>query len=73
MVANPTQATSLLSAVSYVGGYERARSRRFVGLFAGMYYGALRPAEVVGVSLADCTLPDEGWSRAVLHRAPGPP
>jgi integrase len=68
VVANPTQATSLLNAVSYIGGYERARGRRLVGMFAAMYYGGLRPAEAVGVSLPDCTLPDEGWGRAVLHR-----
>ncbi|WP_053161421.1 HNH endonuclease [Streptomyces caatingaensis] len=34
VVANPTQARSLLCAVSYVGGYQRARGRRLVGLFA---------------------------------------
>lgn len=36
VVANPTQARSLLCALSYVGGYRRARGRRLVGLFAGM-------------------------------------
>ncbi|MEF9885397.1 hypothetical protein [Streptomyces sp. P9-A4] len=39
VVVNPVQARSLLCAVSYVGGYGRARGRRLVGLFAGMYYG----------------------------------
>jgi integrase len=68
VVANPAQARSLLCAVSYVGGYGRARGRRLVGLFAGMYYAGLRPAEAVAVALPDCLLPAEGWGRATLHR-----
>jgi len=31
VVANPQQAHNLLNAVSYVGGYRRARGRRLVG------------------------------------------
>jgi hypothetical protein len=46
VVANPTQARSRPCALSYVGGYRRARGRRLVGLFAGMYYAGLRPAEL---------------------------
>ncbi|MBT2452529.1 hypothetical protein J7F03_36865 [Streptomyces sp. ISL-43] len=42
VVANPTQARSLLCAVSYVGGYKRARGRRLAGLFASMYYAPLK-------------------------------
>ncbi|WP_257003638.1 site-specific integrase [Streptomyces sp. SA15] len=57
VVANPTQARSLLHAVSYVGNYERARGRRLVGLFAGMYYAGLRPEDVAA----------EGWGRVFLH------
>ncbi|MFG2572290.1 tyrosine-type recombinase/integrase [Streptomyces sp. NPDC048481] len=68
VVANPEQARSLLTAVSYVGGYNRARGRRLVGLFACMYYGAFRPAEVVGLTRADLKLPEEGWGTALLHR-----
>ncbi|MFF7094724.1 tyrosine-type recombinase/integrase [Streptomyces rubradiris] len=68
VVANPTQARSLLCAVSYVGGYQRARGRRLVGLFAGMYYAGLRPAEAVAIALPDCVLPADGWGRATLHR-----
>ncbi|MFF6871291.1 tyrosine-type recombinase/integrase [Streptomyces sp. NPDC012450] len=67
VVVNPVQARSLLCAVSYVGGYERARGRRLVGLFAGMYYAGLRPAEAVAVTLPDCDLPATGWGTAVLH------
>ncbi|WP_158821021.1 MULTISPECIES: tyrosine-type recombinase/integrase [unclassified Streptomyces] len=67
VVVNPVQARNLLCAVSYVGGYGRARGRRLVGLFAGMYYGGLRPAEAVAVTLPDCELPTEGWGSVVLH------
>ncbi|MBT2455332.1 tyrosine-type recombinase/integrase [Streptomyces sp. ISL-86] len=68
VVANPAQARSLLCAVSYVGGYKRARGRRLAGLFASMYYAGLRPAEAVAVALPDCVLPAEGWGQVTLHR-----
>ncbi|MFE1908588.1 tyrosine-type recombinase/integrase [Streptomyces gardneri] len=68
VVANPEQARSLLHAVSYIGGYRRARGRRLVGLFAGMYFGGFRPAEVVGLTEPDLTLPESGWGTALLHR-----
>ncbi|MGW1137891.1 tyrosine-type recombinase/integrase [Streptomyces zhihengii] len=68
VVANPEQARALLHAVSYVGGYRRARGRRLVGLFAGMYFGGFRPAEVVGLAESDLTLPPSGWGSALLHR-----
>jgi integrase len=68
VVANPAQARSLLAAVSYVGGYGRARGRRLVGLFACMYYGALRPAEAVGLTDADLKLPEVGWGTVLLNR-----
>ncbi len=69
VVVNPLQAQNLLGALSYVGGFKRARGRRLVGLFAGMYYAGLRPEEAVAVALPDCTLPTSGWGRLVLHRA----
>ncbi|OKI09338.1 integrase [Streptomyces sp. CB02923] len=68
VVANPQQASNLLGAVSYVGGYNRARGRRLVGMFGGMYYAGMRPAEAVGVAIQDCHLPAEGWGLANLHR-----
>lgn len=68
VVANPKQARALLTAVSYVGGYRRARGRRLVGFFASMYYGGFRPAEAVGLKEADLKLPEEGWGAALLHR-----
>ncbi|MFE7115392.1 tyrosine-type recombinase/integrase [Streptomyces sp. NPDC057654] len=69
VVANPKQASNLLDAVSYVGGYRRARGRRLVGMYAGMYYAGMRPAEAVAVALPDCHLPEEGWGLANLHRS----
>ncbi|WP_432178864.1 tyrosine-type recombinase/integrase [Streptomyces sp. NBC_00063] len=68
VVANPEQARNLLTAVSYIGGYRRARGRRLVGLFACMYFGGFRPAEAVGLAEADLVLPDAGWGSALLHR-----
>jgi integrase len=68
VVANPKQAGNLIDAVSYVGGYHRARGRRLVGMFAGMYYAGMRPAEAVGVAVQDCDLPKTGWGLAKLHR-----
>lgn len=68
VVANPEQARALLVALSYVGGYKRARGQRLVGLFAAMYYGGLRPAEAVGLAETDLVLPDSGWGSALLHR-----
>lgn len=68
VMANPEQARNLLAAVSYVGGYRRARGRRLVGLFAAMYFGGLRPAEAVGLVETDLVLPEQGWGSALLHR-----
>ncbi|MEN1887968.1 site-specific integrase [Streptomyces mirabilis] len=68
VVVNPKQALSLLHAVSYVGGYRRARGRRLVGLFASMYFAGLRPAEAIGLAEADLTLPEQGWGAVLLHR-----
>lgn len=68
IVANPEQARALLTAVSYIGGYSRARGRRLVGLFACMYYGAFRPAEAVALTEADLKLPEQGWGTALLNR-----
>ncbi|WP_419997782.1 tyrosine-type recombinase/integrase [Streptomyces boninensis] len=68
VVANPEQARSLLHAVSYVGGYKRAKGRRLVGFFACMYFGAFRPAEAIGLTEQDLKLPENGWGTAHLHR-----
>jgi len=68
VVVNPRQAQELLTAVSYVGSYKRARGRRQAAFFATIYFGGLRPAEAVGLRLADCTLPDDGWGLLVLRK-----
>ncbi|MER5752608.1 site-specific integrase [Streptomyces sp. NPDC002088] len=67
VVANPSQARSLCarSPTSAVTG---GHVRRLVGLFAGMYYAGLRPAEAAGVSLPNCVLPAEGWGQVTVHR-----
>ncbi|MFD5518456.1 hypothetical protein [Streptomyces sp. NPDC127066] len=53
-----------------MGGYQLARGRRLVGLFAAMYFGGLRPAEAIGPVETDLNLPEEGWGwgSALLHR-----
>jgi hypothetical protein len=68
VVVNPEQARNLPAAVSYVGGYRRARGRRLVGLFAAMHFGGPRPAEAVGLVETDLALPMQGWGSALLHR-----
>ncbi|MET9871735.1 site-specific integrase, partial [Streptomyces sp. NPDC006386] len=50
------------------GVYRRARGRRLVGFFAGMYYAGLRPEDGVAVALPDCRLPGTGRGRLILHR-----
>ncbi|MFR9725027.1 tyrosine-type recombinase/integrase [Streptomyces sp. MS19] len=68
VVANPLQVRNLVDAVSYVGGYQRARGRRLVAMYGCMYYAGMRPAEAVGLAVQDCELPAEGWGMAYLHR-----
>jgi len=48
---NPRQGRELVTAVSYVGQTQGPRMR---GLFACMYYGALRPEETAGLRDSDC-------------------
>jgi hypothetical protein len=66
VVVNPCQARELLTAVSYVGGYRRARGRRLVAFFACTYYAGLRPGEVTGLYETDCHLPARGWGSLIL-------
>ena len=37
--------------------------------YACMYYAALRPAEVVGLSRQDCHLPKTGWGHLTLEKS----
>ncbi|MGW4562812.1 tyrosine-type recombinase/integrase [Streptomyces sp. NPDC004561] len=66
VVVNPRQARELLTALTYVGGYDRASGRRLQAFFGCLYYAAMRPAEALGLRLADCTLPERGWGRIEL-------
>lgn len=68
VVANPRQAHELLTALSYVGDFDRNPGRRLVAMFACMYYAAMRPAEAVNVHKADCELPLTGWGRIYVAR-----
>ncbi|BCL23020.1 integrase [Streptomyces tuirus] len=57
-LVNELQGRQLLTAVSYVGSVHRNRGRRLVAFFACILYAAMRPAEVVGLRLSDCHLPE---------------
>jgi integrase len=68
VVVSPAQARELLTAVGYVG--ERAdRGQRLVAFFACLYFGALRPAEALGLRISDCYLPETDWGRLTLARS----
>ncbi|MGV9508877.1 tyrosine-type recombinase/integrase [Streptomyces tendae] len=66
VVVNPRQARELLTALTYVGGYDRASGRRLRAFFGCLYYAAMRPGEALGLRRSDCTLPEEGWGRIEL-------
>ena len=69
MVVTHAQARGLLTAVSYVGSWDRGRGRRLVAFFATMYYAALRPAEATALRDTECDLPEEGWGKLTLARS----
>jgi integrase len=69
VVVSHAQARELLTAVSYVGSWHRARGRRLIAFFAVLYYAGLRPAEAVGLRESDCHLPHEGWGKLILRRS----
>ncbi|WP_432188665.1 tyrosine-type recombinase/integrase [Streptomyces sp. Tue6028] len=62
-VPNPAQAMKLLAAVRD----QSKRGRRLAAFFGCMYYAAARPAEVIGLKVADCDLPRRGWGLLRLH------
>jgi integrase len=66
VVVNPRQARELLTALTYVGGYDRASGRRLRAFFACLYYAAMRPGEALGLRHSDCVLPATGWGRIEL-------
>ncbi|WP_260860019.1 hypothetical protein [Streptomyces cupreus] len=56
VLANLYHARDLLSAVSYVGGYRRARGRRLVGIFAGQASGGPTPASTTTSAVLPVTI-----------------
>ncbi|MFJ9728540.1 tyrosine-type recombinase/integrase [Streptomyces sp. NPDC101209] len=66
-LVNEVQGRQLLTAVSYVGSVHRNRGRRLVAFFGCILYAAMRPAEVVGLRLSDCHLPEKGWGTLTLR------
>ncbi|MEU6450502.1 site-specific integrase [Streptomyces sp. NPDC046979] len=66
VVVNPRQARELLTALTYVGGFDRASGRRLRAFFGCLYYAATRPGEALGLRRSDCTLPASGWGRIEL-------
>ena len=69
VVVTHAQARDLLTAVSYVGSWDRGRGRRLVAFFGVLYYAGLRPAEAVALRESDCALPAEGWGTLTLARS----
>ncbi|WP_437113695.1 tyrosine-type recombinase/integrase [Streptomyces roseoverticillatus] len=67
VLVNAVQGRQLLTAVSYVGSWDRGRGRRLVAFYAVLYYAGLRPAEAVGLRLSDCRLPEAGWGTLTLR------
>lgn len=67
VLVNAVQARQLLTAVSYVGSWDRCRGRRLVAFYAVLYYAGLRPAEAVGLRFSDCHLPEKGWGMLTLR------
>ncbi|MEV5375601.1 tyrosine-type recombinase/integrase [Streptomyces nondiastaticus] len=67
VLVNAVQGRQLLTAVSYVGSWDRSRGRRLVAFYAVLYYAGLRPAEAVGLRLSDCRLPQTGWGTLTLR------
>ncbi|MEV0600987.1 tyrosine-type recombinase/integrase [Streptomyces sp. NPDC050315] len=67
VLVNAVQGRQLLTAVSYVGSWDRCRGRRLVAFYAAIYYAGLRPAEAVGLRWSDCDLPETGWGTLTLR------
>ncbi|MCF3102943.1 tyrosine-type recombinase/integrase [Streptomyces roseoverticillatus] len=67
VLVNAVQGRQLLTAVSYVGSWDRGRGRRLVAFYAVLYYAGLRPAEAVGLRFSDCRLPEAGWGTLTLR------
>ncbi|MEU4686456.1 hypothetical protein [Streptomyces xinghaiensis] len=71
VVVNPRQARELLTAATYVGGYDRASGRRlraFYGCLYYLYYTAMRSADALALRRFDCQLPETGWGRITVEQ-----
>ncbi|MFC5994297.1 tyrosine-type recombinase/integrase [Pseudonocardia hispaniensis] len=66
VVINPRQARELFVVLSYVGRRNATRGAHLVGFFAGIYYSAARPAEMINIRETDCKLPETGWGELTL-------
>lgn len=60
VVASPKQVRAILAKV-------REHDPRYVAFFGCMYFGFMRPAEVVKLKRLQCTLPAKGWGRLDLE------
>lgn len=62
-MANPRQVRQLLAGVRAQGpGGERLEA-----FFGCLYYAAMRPAEAIRLTKAQCRLPKRGWGRLMLR------
>lgn len=59
VAANPAQVRAILAEVAQ-------RRPRLVAFFACLYFAAMRPAEAVFLTKAQCFLPEKGWGRLTL-------
>lgn len=66
VVINPRQARELFTALSYIGRRNADRGAHLIGFFAGIYYSAARPVEMVNLRETDSKLPDSGWGELTL-------
>ncbi|MGA5128386.1 tyrosine-type recombinase/integrase [Streptomyces olivoreticuli] len=64
-VPGPRLVQQIIDAAATQG----TRGRHLRAFFGCTYYAAARPAEAVSITLADCTLPDEGWGEIVLAKS----
>ncbi|MET8074888.1 site-specific integrase [Streptomyces sp. NPDC005303] len=62
-VANPRQVRALLEGVRGQG----ERGAHLEAFFGCLYYAAMRPAEAVGLTAAQCHLPESGWGKLTLR------
>ncbi|MEV4644104.1 tyrosine-type recombinase/integrase [Saccharopolyspora sp. NPDC049357] len=64
-VPNPVQARTLLHAVRQI----KRSGPRLEAFFAVMYFAALRPEEVVALTIDDIDLPKKGWGEISVGKA----